>query len=210
MKNVSWDILKQFATTKKIALQYLDMTSHYEVICFDSYFVLSCVIDKQSSNSELQDFEGNFKASANKPIEPLDQSGRKLLTISPFSDSNGFRFRGTSFSGTISANSTQSIDYKIEQERFINGGRLILDAANTDDQVSFRVVDVDNVLGFGAGVVLDEFIKDYYLPVGESMEVSLDYPARIPSGLYLRMIYKNTGDAPVKVKCNLYLHWKAE
>jgi hypothetical protein len=137
-------------------------------------------------------------------------SSSNLIRIKAFSDSEGMRFRGHSFSGEITANSTESIDYKIVEERFINGGKLMVSSVGIEDQISFQVVDKDNVLGLGANILLDEFIKDFYLPQNESLEVQLDYPARIIAGLYLRLIYKNTNDQNIKVRCNLYLHWKAE
>jgi len=119
------------------------------------------------------------------------------------------RFRGASFTDTVSANSSKDIDYQITQERYINGGKLIVKNIGQDDKITFQVVDKDNVLGFGAGVVLDEFIKDFYLPINESLNVQLDYPAKIIAGLYLRLKYTNTNSIDAVVKCNLYLHWKA-
>lgn len=134
----------------------------------------------------------------------------QTFRVRAFSDSEGMRFRGTSFIDTVSANSTKSIDYLIAQERYINGGKLIVKNMGADDKMTFQVVDKDNVLGYGANVVLDEFIKDFYLPENETLAVQLDYPARILAGLYLRLIYTNTNASQdATVKCNLYLHWKA-
>jgi hypothetical protein len=133
-----------------------------------------------------------------------------VIRVRAFSDSEGMRFRGTSFIDTVAADSTKSIDYQITEERYINGGKLIVKNMGDDDKITFQVVDKDNVLGFGAGVVLDEFIKDFYLPLNESLNVQLDYPARIMAGLYLRLIYTNTNTTETAtVKCNLYLHWRA-
>jgi hypothetical protein len=133
-----------------------------------------------------------------------------VIRVRAFSDSEGMRFRGTSFIDTVAADSTKSIDYKITEERYINGGKLIVKNMGDDDKITFQVVDKDNILGFGAGVVLDEFIKDFYLPLNESLNVQLDYPAKIMAGLYLRLIYTNTNTTETAtVKCNLYLHWRA-
>jgi hypothetical protein len=140
--------------------------------------------------------------------QPRDSAGRPIFTGAPFSDSGGFRFRGASFKGTISPNSTENIDYKITQERWINGGMAIIDNIGPDDQVTFQVVDKDNILGYGAGVVLDEFISGYYIPQNGNLEIQLAYPARIIAGLYLRLRYTSTHALGCTVKCNLYLHWK--
>jgi hypothetical protein len=141
--------------------------------------------------------------------QPKDNEGRPIFTGSPFSDAGGFRFRGTSFKDTVSANTTKDIDFKIEQERWINGGRALIDNIGEDDRVTFQVVDKDNVLGFGAGVVLDEFISGYYIPTDGNLEVRLAYPARIIAGLYIRLKYTSTHASGCTLKCNLYLHWKA-
>ena len=132
------------------------------------------------------------------------------VRVKAFSDSEGMRFRGTSFIDTVAADSTKSIDYKITEERYINGGKLIVKNMGDDDKITFQVVDKDNIIGLGANVVLDEFIKDFYLPINESLNVQLDYPAKIIAGLYLRLIYTNTNTSQAAtVKCNLYLHWRA-
>lgn len=139
----------------------------------------------------------------------VDSDGAMLVRTRAFTNSDGFRFRGASFSGSVSANSSQDIDYKISAERYINGGRLLIDNIGNDDKMTFQVVDKDNVLGYGAGVVLDEFIKDYFIPTTGNLEVRLDYPARIYAGLYLRLKYTSSHESGCSVKCNLYLHWKA-
>ena len=143
-------------------------------------------------------------------IPDRNTASEQIIRVKSFSDSEGMRFRGASFIDTVTANTTKSIDYLISQDRYVNGGKLIISNMGNDDKISFQVVDKDNVLGYGANVVLDEFIKDFYLPLNESLNVQLDYPAKIITGLYLRLIYTNTNlvnDATVK--CNLYLHWKA-
>lgn len=140
--------------------------------------------------------------------QPKDTFGRPIFTGSPFSDAGGFRFRGASFKGTIAANSTQNVDYKIEQERWINGGRALIDNIGEDDKITFQVVDKDNIFGYGNEVVLDEFISNYYIPTDGNLEVRLSYPAKVPAGLYLRLKYTSTHENGCTLKCNLYLHWK--
>jgi hypothetical protein len=142
-------------------------------------------------------------------LHDRNSANEQVVRSKAFSDSEGMRFRGASFTDTVSANSSKDIDYQITQERYINGGKLIVKNIGQDDKITFQVVDKDNVLGFGAGVVLDEFIKDFYLPINESLNVQLDYPAKIIAGLYLRLKYTNTNSIDAVVKCNLYLHWKA-
>jgi len=142
-------------------------------------------------------------------VQPKDASGVPIIKSMPFTDAAGFRFRGVSFSGTATAEATTDIDFQITQERYINGGRLLVSDIGDNDKITFQVVDKDNILGFGAGVVLDEFIKDYFVPTSGNLEVRLDYPAKLIAGLYLRLKYTNSRTSNSSIKCNLYLHWKA-
>ena len=115
-----------------------------------------------------------------------DADGAMLIRSRAFSNSDGFRFRGASFKDTVTANTTKDIDFLISQERWINGGRALVDNIGADDQVTFQVVDKDNIFGFGAGVVLDQFISGYYVPQDGNLEIALAYPARLVAGLFLR------------------------
>jgi hypothetical protein len=138
-----------------------------------------------------------------------DSDGALLVRPRAFTNSDGFRFRGASFIGSVASNSTENIDYKITAERYINGGRLIVDNIGQNDKFTFQVIDLDNIFGYGAGVVLDEFIKDYYIPMDATLEIKLDYPAKIYAGLYLRLKYTSSHANGCNIKCNLFLHWKA-
>jgi hypothetical protein len=140
---------------------------------------------------------------------PKDINGSPIVRLSPFNDAGGFRFRGASFSDSIVLNQTKDIDYLLAQDRYINGGRLLIDNIGLNDKITFQVVDKDNVLGYGTNVILDEFIKDYFIPTSGNLEVRLDYPAKILAGLYLRLKYTCTHVSGATIKCNLYLHWKA-
>ena len=158
-------------------------------------------------NKQLEYLRGNI--SKVEVQGPKDASGRPIISHSPFSDTGGFRFRGASFTDTVATGTTKDIDYGLTAERWINGGRLIVDNIGDDDKITFQVVDKDNILGLGAGVVLDEFIKDFYIPKDGDLQVNLAYPARIVQGLYIRLKYTSTHASGCTLKCNLYLHWKA-
>ena len=174
------------------------------------------IVFKASLSSSEEEELDNIVDSHNPEPDEIEPNlvdlpvGKILATESvPFANPSGLRFRGASFSGTVSGESTADIDYEITQERWINGGRLLISAIGPEDKITFQVVDKNNVLGLGAGVVLDEFIKDYFVPDTGNLEVRLDYPARIIAGLFLRLKYTNSNSSSITVKCNLYLHWKA-
>jgi hypothetical protein len=140
--------------------------------------------------------------------QPKDANNRPIITNSPFSDSAGFRFRGASFKDTVNTGTTKDIDYALTEERYINGGILMVDNIGEEDKATFQVVDKDNILGFGAGLVLDTFIDGFYVPKDVPLTIELAYPAKIIQGLYLRCKYTSTHESGAVVKCNLFLHKK--
>ena len=203
---VDWDKLKDFVDNG-FALKYIDLGNKYELVALDIGFTLRGSIPKTTpANSDQLDFENNYKANANKVA--LDAEGIPLQRLGAFCDSEKFRFRGKGMSGTGAAGTLTNIDYKVTEERFINGVRLILANHTIDDNVHFEIVDVDNVLGYGAGLVLDRFGDTWYVNPDMACQgdILIDYPAKIYAGLYIRVVYNSEGETDVKVKANLYLH----
>ena len=204
MQRVTWNQIKSLHEQTHCPLLNIQEDDEfvYPFIVIESK-EFNCVIDK--STDDYDDYLQHIVNSGFK----YDKEGRNIVTSSPFSNALNFRFRGASFKGEVPANSTQDIDYKLEQTRYINGGRAIIDNIGDDDRVTFQVVDKDNILGLGVGAVLDEFISEFYVPQDGSLEVLLPYPAKIHAGLYLRLKYSSTHTDGCTLKCNLYLHMKS-
>lgn len=142
---------------------------------------------------------------------PVDVDGHPIYKGSAFSDANGFRARFKGITGTATKTTTTNIDYKMPEDRYINGVRLIMKNHEDGDYVKFQVVDVDNILGYGAGTVLDEFGDTWYVDSASDTQpdVIVPYPAKILKDLYIRIIYNSTGTTnDVTVRANLYLHKK--
>lgn len=120
------------------------------------------------------------------------------------------RYKGT-HNFTATAGQSTTSDWKITQESysgqnvpcFMDGADYSCENAAYGDSIKFQVVDVDNLLGYGAGVVLDQFADIYVMPGANSIK---EYAAALPAGLYVRMIYNSTGATNVNVICNLHRH----
>jgi hypothetical protein len=108
----------------------------------------------------------------------------------------------------ITANSTQDLDFLISDDYIMDG--MILDAVNhvLGDKVTFQVVDIDNVLGYGANVVLKQFGTDVYMAPGLTRQVNADsvYPAKVFAGLYLRIKYTSVGETNPTLLVRYNLH----
>lgn len=206
---LSWSDFKSICNSKLLSIQMNERDVVYYLTAYDGPILYRCDLLKESpASSEQTDFETNYKSSTNKPVKPKDSLGNEIVKSAVFNDATGFRFRGHSVSDTVLTNTTKDIDYKLLEERHINGGRLMVDNVGNDDVVTFQVIDKDNVLGLGTNVILDEFIKDFFIPKSGDAEINLPYPAKILQNLYLRIKYTSTHASGCKVKCNLYLHKK--
>jgi len=141
-------------------------------------------------------------------IPTRDQDGNSITWSSPFSSAENFRFRGKGVAATITAGTTHNIDHKITEIRYITGVQIILINNHKDDKVHFEIVDVDNVLGYGAGFVIDRFGEDWYFATDtqDQHPIIIPFPSKLPANLYIRVIYVSAGTTDVDVKINLFLY----
>jgi len=136
---------------------------------------------------------------------------------------NTFTMQMVAKDATATKNSTTSIDFKIENytdfpntgqdesftSKYIWGGKLITKNAVHGDYAVFLIVDVDNILGYGAGFIAKEYIKKVFIDPDRTMEFKSFSPGEIPIGLYLRCKYTSIGtENDVKAYINYELHTK--
>ena len=111
--------------------------------------------------------------------------------------------------GTATKNTTTDLDFKVTgAKEYVQGGQLLFQNAAWGDYITAQVVDVDNVLGYGAGTVLNEYIKKRYVhpDIGKS-ELEVPYAGLIPQNTYLRIKYTSVGTSTdVNIAVNYSLH----
>lgn len=114
----------------------------------------------------------------------------------------------TGILGTALAGQTTALDLAITDDVFIVGGCLLASGATFGDYVRFQVVDKDNILGYGANLVLGQYINSWYLRSDSQLQINetMVYPAKVRAGLYLRAIYVSTGGSDVPFAINYRLH----
>jgi hypothetical protein len=123
----------------------------------------------------------------------------------PFTDADNYRARSKGFSGTAVASSTTNLDFAIGvEDRYMHGGELILKNHVFGDTYKFQVIDKDNVLGYGANTVLDEFRTDWNVFEDRQNQgiINYNFVARLYAGLYVRLVYTSTGGTNVLVRVN--------
>ena len=126
--------------------------------------------------------------------------GLPLYAPAPYaySDTDKARFKGFLYSAPAGA--TTNFDHKLTADIRLRGGHYWAKTPNVGDTVSFQVVDVDNILGGGAGAVVTEYVSD--LPVApwdHQRELLSPTAAVVPAGLYLRIVYVSTGAEAVSL-----------
>lgn len=110
-------------------------------------------------------------------------------------DKSKVNFNGMKVAATVPAASTLNIDMPLVDDHLLTGASLVLTGNCDDDEIKFQVV-------MGTTVV-NQFIDWYAMNLSKDIE----YPAKIPGGLILRAVYKNTCPTnSVKVRVNYNLH----
>lgn len=89
-----------------------------------------------------------------------------------------------------------------------DGVQYTADNRNSGDKVSFQITDEDNILGYGAGFVVEEFGTGLYvMPPGPDVQC---YLASLVTDFYVKIIYENAGPNNVDFSCNLLRHINTE
>ena len=110
--------------------------------------------------------------------------------------------------GTAVAGTTSDIDFKLTDDCFITGGNLRTSAANFGDHCTLQVIDIDNILGYGANTVLGQYCTNWYMcsDKQEQINETIPYPAKVLTNLYLRIKYTNIGSSDIQIAISYRLH----
>lgn len=130
-----------------------------------------------------------------RPKSKLEYSQSDLTA-----DFKGFIFDATQNAQTINDN---IVPYDV----LIDGAEVYISGGQIGDSISAQVVDINNVMGYGLNVVLGRYVTNWFIVPNQKSIVVSEYPAKIFSGLFLRLIYNNISlTSPAKVIVNYRLH----
>lgn len=113
------------------------------------------------------------------------------------------------FKDIASTNSTSNLDFKFTEQCWVSGGILLAQGTHWGDYICLQIIDKDNVLGYGANVVLNEYVSNFYMVSDSEFQLQIESPyiALIPANVYLRIKYTNVSIIdPVEVAFNLVTH----
>lgn len=122
--------------------------------------------------------------------------------------SNRFDYHGNGVMGTVTKDTTDSIDFKLPEDLFVSGGEVLTDKGIHGDSFTCEIIDIDNILGYGANTVLKTYIiKWYHDSATQKSILDNPYAGLIMKDLYIRLKYTSTGTVDdVCLAVNYYLH----
>jgi hypothetical protein len=94
--------------------------------------------------------------------------------------------------GTISLNSTSNVDLYFTDDCMLTGMWVITSNTTLGDYIRIQVIDTDNIMGYGAGVMIKQFGGNVYLPPITDQQFDIIYPAKVLAGMSLRIAYTST------------------
>lgn len=188
----SWTSFKALVLNKELYMQYIELGRKYDIYASEGRFMWHCGIEKTTpENDDQGDFEDNYKSNCNQKIlEPITINGFRKYNSGA---KDLYRY---SVKDTVTANGTKNIDKKFTENVYIYGGvyELVGDA-NNGDYLDIQVIDIDNVLGYGANTILATFIENEYVNVERKFnEITSEDGNIIPTGVYLRAKYTAAGN----------------
>ena len=152
-------------TYANLRLAWIDNGAAYIVVAQDASVFRTVGINKTEPPSAYQiDFDANFKQLGDQPFEPRDQYGNAVFAPSPYAYTpDGARFVGYLYDcapGVTTRDEIVTQAIKIQGGSFWVKNKSGLGNTTMGDRVTLSVVDVDNILGYGPGTVLSEYVKD--------------------------------------------------
>lgn len=115
-------------------------------------------------------------------------------TVGEFEKSK-LNFNGQKVSGICSAGETANLDLTLTDDCLMTGASVTLINRLPSDNIKLQIVHPT------AGVLfqyIDWYAKDF--------DKEIPYPAKIPAGLILRLVYVSTGAQGVEIYLNYSLH----
>ena len=110
--------------------------------------------------------------------------------------------------GPFIAGTKTNIDLALTDDMLLDGIEIFCKGHVFGDSITMQVVDINNVLGYGANLVLKQFCTNFLLSDDSQKQLFFQghYPAKIYGGLYLRTVYSSTGNLNGVVAANYMLH----
>lgn len=123
------------------------------------------------------------------------------VQITDFQDLTGHNVFRKGYDINATAGETINQEAKYSTNMYLQGLAFNLDDNVADgDYIEVEMVDVDNILGYGAGTVLGKFAETIYVVPNQQFECCCSDAKLVPAGIYIRYRYVSTGSTQVNIK----------
>jgi hypothetical protein len=187
-------------TSKPLQYQHSEQSDSWLLWAVEAGITYTSIIGKPTANwggidhaqeaENLADYLSNYAANANKPVQPK-------VVAEP---SNTFQMQADAVSAEITKGTTATIDFKIQNygnetysTKYLAGAEIYVSNAALGDYAESQIIDIDNLLGYGANTVLKTYVRKKYLFDSQLQSIIASAPGAIPVGLYIRVVYHSVG-----------------
>jgi hypothetical protein len=179
MPVTTWTEFVQTCVVRKmIPLQYTEGATYYDVYAAESgMFLWTITLDKGTADAD--DFAANYKHLCNYSVGMWHQ---------PFGTDNlECAYDATDLVEITDA--VHKIYFKITEDcLYLPGGQCIGENINLGDWFSMKIVDHDNILGYGVDFELKYWMKKRYLEPGGCV-CKTPYVGNPPNHFYIMITY---------------------
>lgn len=114
----------------------------------------------------------------------------------------------TGVHSAFTAGTVTNLDLALTDDVLLTGGSVLAKGTNIGDSLTLQVIDLNNVMGYGANAVLSQFVTNWYVATDSERQIdlSIDYPAKVIAGLFLRLKFNSTGSTGGFISANYFLH----
>lgn len=205
MRNISisnWSDFKTIIASKKLLMQYYDSTTKYNVFAVENsslYWEISLLKDE---GSDVTDFENNYKANCNAPLEVRSSAGRPART-SPSPQPNGTVQKLKGYQILLTSGNTDAyVDISFDHTVYIKGGNIVSAGVDEDDYVNAKTLLVSDDT-----VVVDGIIDHGYMIPNVKLDFVSPECMEFPSYLKLRVYLHCHTSAASDIKANVLVEY---
>lgn len=119
---------------------------------------------------------------------------------------SALNFNAQGVKATLTAGQQGHVDYTLVDDCLLTGMELIVNDGNYGDTMALQVVDSTGAFTGTPGTVILQVATNWNVIPTCDTQFDLSYPAKILTGMTLRIVYNSTGTANPFVAVNFKLH----
>lgn len=193
MQNInvnSWSDFKTIIAAKQLSIQFSEVENYYDVFAPEAASLIWAITLLKGTDDAI-DFENNFKAAANSPLEIKGDPG-KPIRVATSAQPMGTTESWKGYHHESAAGETGFVfDLGFDQDVWLRGGEIYSDDCNCEDSISADIV----LKSDPTTIVFPKMLDTIYLMPNTMIKFLSSESMLLPSTLMLRATYtKKSGD----------------